>query len=40
MVEVSRFIENELSVDFVDINCCCPMDLLYNKGMGVGKNKI
>lgn len=31
-------------IDFVDINCGCPIDLIYNQGMGSGlmdrKNKM
>ncbi len=37
MTRLAQFIDEQLPhVDFVDINCGCPIDLLYNQGMGTG----
>lgn len=34
MSRVSRIIDNEVSSDFADLNCGCPIDVLCNKGSG------
>jgi len=31
MTKVAELIRNEIDCDFVDINCGCPIDLLYNQ---------
>lgn len=36
MCEVAQLLEEEFNVDFVDINCGCPIDLLCKRGMGAG----
>jgi predicted DNA-binding protein len=33
MIKLAEFIRNELKVDFVDINCGCPIDTIFNKGI-------
>jgi tRNA-dihydrouridine synthase 3 len=34
LMKTVEFIENECSVDFVDLNVGCPIDLVYKRGMG------
>ena len=34
MARVADLIETELTADFVDINCGCPINALNEKGMG------
>ena len=36
MTRVAELIEDHTSVDFVDINMGCPIDIVCNKGMGCG----
>eukprot|EP01080_Neovahlkampfia_damariscottae_P004969 gene4969-8563_t len=36
MIKLAEFVNNELKVDFVDINCGCPIDAMCSKGMGSG----
>ena len=36
MAKVSELIEDHISLDFVDINMGCPIDIVCNKGMGCG----
>ena len=34
MIKLAQVINNELEVDWIDINSCCPIDLICNKQMG------
>jgi len=34
MTQCSELLDSEISYDFLDINCGCPIDLVYNKGAG------
>ena len=36
MAKVGELIEDHISLDFVDINMACPIDIVCNKGMGCG----
>ncbi len=36
MARLARVIEDHVDCDFVDINCGCPIDLIYKRGMGCG----
>jgi tRNA-dihydrouridine synthase 3 len=36
MTKVAELIEDHISLDFVDINMGCPIDIVCNKGMGCG----
>lgn len=36
MTKVGELIEDHISLDFVDINMGCPIDIVCNKGMGCG----
>eukprot|EP00123_Amoebidium_parasiticum_P014772 comp22637_c0_seq1/m.34842 comp22637_c0_seq1/g.34842 ORF comp22637_c0_seq1/g.34842 comp22637_c0_seq1/m.34842 type:complete len:362 (-) comp22637_c0_seq1:417-1502(-) len=36
MCRVAELIDEKCSVDFIDINCGCPIDIVFQKGMGSG----
>jgi len=36
MAKCAELLETEVSVDFVDINCGCPLDALCKRGLGAG----
>ena len=36
MARLAQVIEENVDCDFVDINCGCPIDLIYKRGMGCG----
>jgi tRNA-dihydrouridine synthase 3 len=36
MTRLASIIEQHVDCDFVDINCGCPIDLIYKRGMGCG----
>ncbi len=36
MARAARLIEDHVDCDFVDINLGCPIDLVYQRGMGSG----
>ena len=40
MTRCAQIINDTLDVDFVDINCGCPIDLIFNKvgGQNAGRN--
>ena len=36
MARVAQLLEEKVNCDFVDINMGCPIDLIFQKGMGSG----
>lgn len=34
MTECAEILSNNISTDFIDINCGCPIDIIINRGAG------
>jgi tRNA-dihydrouridine synthase 3 len=34
MARLAQLLEEHVSMDFVDLNCGCPIDLICNRGAG------